>query len=114
MSDVFEMPEVGEGVVEVEIASWKVAVGDVVARDQVLCEVTTDKASLEITSPRAGTVAVLGLRFQWMAGLAPAGRGFPAVSRRGSMGASRADPVNPLPSHFLAQAILSTLGRSAI
>jgi pyruvate dehydrogenase E2 component (dihydrolipoamide acetyltransferase) len=59
MSDVFEMPEVGEGVVEVEIASWKVAVGDVVARDQVLCEVTTDKASLEITSPRAGTVAVL-------------------------------------------------------
>ncbi len=59
MSDVFQMPEVGEGVVEVEIALWKVAVGDVVARDQVLCEVTTDKASLEITSPRAGTVAVL-------------------------------------------------------
>jgi pyruvate dehydrogenase E2 component (dihydrolipoamide acetyltransferase) len=59
MSDVFQMPEVGEGVVEVEIAMWKVAVGDVVARDQVLCEVTTDKASLEITSPRAGTVAVL-------------------------------------------------------
>ncbi len=52
----FDMPHVGEGVVEVEIAEWKVAAGDLVAVDQPLCEVTTDKASLEITSPKAGRV----------------------------------------------------------
>lgn len=54
MAFVFEMPEVGEGVVEAEIAEWLVEVGEVVAVDQPLCEITTDKASLEISSPKAG------------------------------------------------------------
>ena len=52
MAFVFEMPEVGEGVVEAEVAEWKVAVGDTVAVDQPLCEITTDKASLEVSSPK--------------------------------------------------------------
>jgi pyruvate/2-oxoglutarate dehydrogenase complex dihydrolipoamide acyltransferase (E2) component len=56
MAFVFDMPEVGEGVVEAEIADWKVAVGDTVRVDQPLCEITTDKASLEITSPKAGVI----------------------------------------------------------
>ncbi len=59
MAFVFEMPEVGEGVVEAEIGEWKVAVGDAVTVDQPLCEITTDKASLEIRSPRAGTIVAL-------------------------------------------------------
>jgi pyruvate/2-oxoglutarate dehydrogenase complex dihydrolipoamide acyltransferase (E2) component len=59
MAFVFPMPEIGEGVVEAEVTSWKVAVGDVVRVDQPLCDVTTDKATLEITSPRAGRVARL-------------------------------------------------------
>jgi pyruvate/2-oxoglutarate dehydrogenase complex dihydrolipoamide acyltransferase (E2) component len=59
MAFVFEMPEVGEGVVEAEVAEWKVAVGDVVAVDQPLCEITTDKASLEISSPKAGRILKL-------------------------------------------------------
>ena len=59
MMFVFEMPEVGEGVVEAEIAEWKVAVGDVVALDQPLCEITTDKASLEISSPKSGVIRKL-------------------------------------------------------
>ncbi|MFT4624050.1 MAG: pyruvate dehydrogenase E2 component (dihydrolipoamide acetyltransferase) [Myxococcota bacterium] len=59
MAFVFELPEVGEGVVEAEVAQWHVAVGDVVSQDQPLCEITTDKAQLEISSPRAGRVTQL-------------------------------------------------------
>ncbi len=59
MAFVFELPEVGEGVVEAEVVSWKVAVGDAVAIDQPLCEITTDKAQLEISSPKAGTIVKL-------------------------------------------------------
>lgn len=55
----FQMPEVGEGVVEAEVAEWKVAVGDRIEVDQPLCEITTDKAQLEISSPKAGVVTKL-------------------------------------------------------
>jgi len=50
------LPEIGEGVVEGEIVAWVVAPGDVVAVDQVVVTVLTDKATVEITSPAAGTV----------------------------------------------------------
>lgn len=59
MAWVFPMPEVGEGVVEAEVAHWKVGVGDLVKADQPLCEITTDKASVEISSPRSGRVTKL-------------------------------------------------------
>jgi len=59
MAFVFELPEVGEGVVEAEVVSWNVSVGDVVAKDQPLCEITTDKAQLEISSPKAGRILKL-------------------------------------------------------
>ena len=59
MSFIFEMPEIGEGVIEGEVVAWKVAVGDTVAEDQPLCEVMTDKANVEISSPRAGTITKL-------------------------------------------------------
>ncbi len=55
----FKLPDIGEGVVEGEIVSWKVQVGDDVAEDQPLVEVMTDKATVEIPSPRAGTVTDL-------------------------------------------------------
>ena len=57
MAFEFRLPDIGEGVVEGEIVSWKVAVGDVVAEDQPLVEVMTDKATVEIPSPTAGTVS---------------------------------------------------------
>jgi pyruvate dehydrogenase E2 component (dihydrolipoamide acetyltransferase) len=57
MTFEFRLPDIGEGVVEGEIVSWKVAVGDVVAEDQPLVEVMTDKATVEIPSPTAGTVS---------------------------------------------------------
>lgn len=57
---VIKMPDIGEGIAEVEIVEWHVAPGDMVAEDQVLADVMTDKASVEIPSPIAGTVESLG------------------------------------------------------
>src|SRR5689334_10310224 len=52
----FYMPDIGEGVVEGEIVTWKVKEGDRVKLDQPLVEVMTDKATVELPSPRAGTI----------------------------------------------------------
>ena len=55
----FKLPDVGEGTAEVEIVKWHVAIGDVVAEDQMLVEVATDKAIVELPSPVAGTVVAV-------------------------------------------------------
>ncbi|MEZ4367873.1 MAG: dihydrolipoamide acetyltransferase family protein [Kofleriaceae bacterium] len=57
MAFSFYMPDIGEGVVEGEIVAWKVKEGDTVALDQPIVEVMTDKATVELPSPRAGTIA---------------------------------------------------------
>jgi 2-oxoisovalerate dehydrogenase E2 component (dihydrolipoyl transacylase) len=57
---VIRMPDIGEGIAEVEIVEWRVAVGDSVAEDQTLCDVMTDKAAVEVPSPVAGRVIELG------------------------------------------------------
>ncbi|MFC6764697.1 biotin/lipoyl-containing protein, partial [Natrinema soli] len=59
MRTEFELPDVGEGVAEGELVTWHVAVGDTVEEDQVLAEVETDKALVEIPSPCDGEVAEL-------------------------------------------------------
>ena len=59
MAFEFHLPDIGEGVVEGEIVSWKVKVGDVVKLDQPIVEIMTDKATVEIPSPRAGTIAAI-------------------------------------------------------
>jgi 2-oxoisovalerate dehydrogenase E2 component (dihydrolipoyl transacylase) len=56
---VFKLPDVGEGTAEAELVAWHVAVGDAVEEDQLLAEVMTDKATVELTSPVAGVVAAL-------------------------------------------------------
>ncbi|MDO4262714.1 MAG: dihydrolipoamide acetyltransferase family protein [Deinococcus sp.] len=53
------LPELAESVVEGEILKWMVAEGDTVAAEQPLCEVMTDKVTVELPSPFAGTVAQL-------------------------------------------------------
>ncbi len=55
-----ELPDIGEGIAEVEIIEWPVAVGDMVKEDDVVCVVMTDKASVEIPSPVDGEVISLG------------------------------------------------------
>ena len=54
------MPDIGEGIAEVEIVEWRVKVGDSVVEDQALCDVMTDKAAVEVPSPVAGRVVELG------------------------------------------------------
>jgi len=54
---VFKMPDLGEGTVSAEVVEWKVKVGDSVTEDQVIAEVMTDKAAVEIPSPVTGRVA---------------------------------------------------------
>jgi pyruvate dehydrogenase E2 component (dihydrolipoamide acetyltransferase) len=60
MPFAFKLPDLGEGVAEGEVVRWLVAEGDTVAEDQPLAEVLTDKATVEIPSPRAGRVVRLG------------------------------------------------------
>jgi len=55
----FPLPEIGEGVMEGEIVEWLVKVGDQVSPDQPIASVLTDKATMEITAPLAGTVLSL-------------------------------------------------------
>ena len=56
---VFKLPDVGEGIAEAEIVAWHVAVGAAVAEDDPLVDVMTDKATVEIPSPRAGRVLAI-------------------------------------------------------
>ncbi|MES0873240.1 dihydrolipoamide acetyltransferase family protein [Sinimarinibacterium thermocellulolyticum] len=56
---VFKLPDVGEGIAESEIATWRVAVGDTVREDQPLVDMLTEKAAVELPSPVAGTVIEL-------------------------------------------------------
>src|SRR5688572_16121315 len=58
----FHLPDIGEGVVEGEIVAWKVKVGDTVKLDQPIVEVMTDKATVEIPSPRAGRIAKINFK----------------------------------------------------
>ena len=57
---VIKMPDIGEGIAEVELVEWHVEPGDAVVEDQTLADVMTDKATVEIPSPVAGKVLALG------------------------------------------------------
>lgn len=59
MSFEFHLPDLAEGMTEAEVVDWKVKVGDIVTLDQPVVEVMSDKATVEIPSPRAGTIAKL-------------------------------------------------------
>ena len=56
MAFEFRLPDIGEGVVEGEVVKWLVKAGDSVREDQPMVEVMTDKATVEIPSPKAGTI----------------------------------------------------------
>ena len=57
---VIKMPDIGEGIAEVELVAWNVKVGDTVVEDMNLADVMTDKATVEIPSPVHGKVLSLG------------------------------------------------------
>ena len=56
---VFLLPDLGEGLTEAEIVEWKVKPGDTVTIDQVVVEVETAKASVEVPCPFEGVVGEL-------------------------------------------------------
>jgi pyruvate/2-oxoglutarate dehydrogenase complex dihydrolipoamide acyltransferase (E2) component len=56
MASAFKLPDLGEGLTEGEVARWLVAEGQEIAEDDPLVEIQTDKATVEIPSPYAGTV----------------------------------------------------------
>ncbi|MDX3452689.1 dihydrolipoamide acetyltransferase family protein [Streptomyces sp. ME02-8801-2C] len=72
---VFRLPDLGEGLTDAEIVEWKVAVGDTVTIDQIVVEVETAKAAVEVPVPFAGTV----LRLHAEAGT-PLGVGEPLIT----------------------------------
>jgi 2-oxoisovalerate dehydrogenase E2 component (dihydrolipoyl transacylase) len=53
---VFKMPDLGEGTVDAEIVAWHTKPGDAVAEDQLIVEVMTDKAAVEVPAPVSGRV----------------------------------------------------------
>jgi 2-oxoisovalerate dehydrogenase E2 component (dihydrolipoyl transacylase) len=59
-AQAIKVPDLGEGIAEVELVAWHVQPGDTVSEDQVLADVMTDKATVEIPSPFAGRVQALG------------------------------------------------------
>jgi len=52
----FKLPDIGEGIAEAEIVAWYVKVGDMIAEDDPLCDMMTDKATVEMTAPVAGKI----------------------------------------------------------
>jgi len=55
----FELPDIGEGIVECEVVDWLVAVGDEIVEDQAICDVMTDKALVQIPAMENGVVTEL-------------------------------------------------------
>lgn len=55
----FRLPDIGEGVAEAEIVEWHIAVGDEIAEDDPLCDVMTDKATVDMTTPVGGKIVAL-------------------------------------------------------
>src|ERR1700730_4889326 len=53
---VFKMPDLGEGTVDAEIVAWNAKPGDAVTEDQLIVEVMTDKAAVEVPAPVSGRV----------------------------------------------------------
>ena len=56
---VFKLPDVGEGTAEAELVGWHVKVGDMVVEDQIVADIMTDKATVEITAPVSGKVLAI-------------------------------------------------------
>ena len=94
MSFDFYMPDIGEGVVEGEIVGWKVKVGDKVALDQPIVEVMTDKATVELPSPRAGTISKINYKD---GDICPVGKVLVTIEEEG--GSAKAAPAAAAPKH---------------
>ena len=95
----FKLPDIGEGVTEGEIVGWLIKPGDVVTEDQPMIEVMTDKATVTITAPKAGTVVetrgkvgdIVAVHGVLVVFELTAGAGAPAVASNGTNGHDKRD-----------------------
>ena len=98
----FKLPDIGEGIAEGEIVKWKVQEGDAVREDQPLVEVMTDKATVEIPSPRSGVIKrIVALEGQ----VVPVGSVLVVIDETGTPSAAAAAPahaVQAVGSHSVA------------
>jgi 2-oxoisovalerate dehydrogenase E2 component (dihydrolipoyl transacylase) len=105
---VFKMPDLGEGTVEAEIVAWHTAPGDAVAEDQIIVEVMTDKAAVEVPAPVSGrVVSIRG---------APGDKiavGSPLIVFEVSRGAPAAGPAAGTPAAATSAAATSAAATSA-
>jgi pyruvate dehydrogenase E2 component (dihydrolipoamide acetyltransferase) len=111
MAYEFKLPDIGEGVVEGEIVRWLVKEGDVLRADQPMVEVMTDKATVEIPSPKAGKVTK---RMFAEGQICPVGRVLVVLEEDGvaaTPSAARAEPASPAASARPMES--ATAGRSA-
>lgn len=86
----FRLPDIGEGVVEGEIVKWLVKEGDAVKEDQPVVEIMTDKATVEIPSPKSGTIVK---RFWEEGQICPVGQGLVLIAGAGGAPAQLAAPA---------------------
>lgn len=86
----FALPDVGEGLTEAEIVTWRVAVGDAVNVNDVLVEIETAKSVVELPSPFAGTVTALLVE---EGATVPVGTPIIAIGGAGAAPASESAPV---------------------
>jgi pyruvate dehydrogenase E2 component (dihydrolipoamide acetyltransferase) len=107
----FKLPDIGEGIAEGEIVKWLVKEGDVVAEHQPIVEVMTDKATVEIPAPAAGTITAIK---------AKAGQVVPIGTVLFDLATSGAAPPARVPAHApalvgatAAAAPATTVARSA-
>jgi len=77
----FLLPDLGEGLTDAELLTWLVKVGDTVTLNQIIAEVETAKASVELPSPYAGTVVALHAEEGTTVGVGSPGRADPGPGR---------------------------------
>ena len=106
-----KLPDIGEGIAEGEIVRWLVKPGDAVKEDQPLVEVMTDKASVEIPSPRTGTIAALHAE---EGAMVPVGSAIITIALPGDSAAGAAPkPAAAIAAHAPAAAIAAPASGAA-
>jgi 2-oxoisovalerate dehydrogenase E2 component (dihydrolipoyl transacylase) len=96
MASIFALPDVGEGLTEAEILSWHVAPGDTVTVNQIIVDIETAKAAVELPSPYAGVVSEL-----FVEPGATVAVGTPIIAIE--TGAEPAGPVGPAPAGAIGE-----------
>src|SRR5581483_6373688 len=102
MATEIKVPALGESVTEATVAKWMKKVGDAVAKDEPLCELETDKVTLEVNAPAAGTLAEIrapeGSNVEIGQVLGTIGEGAAAIAAPKSAPKPAAAPAQPAPA----------------